>query len=172
MSCRSEAEKGNNMKKKYTIKDFFAGKCSILCNTKEEYDKMIELCEKKGIIWNAREKPKDYNAWERHAKKEIILMINFYNNGRMTYATPKEWEAFEHVKKRYKLLNFADVSPIIRQAYELHFTSNDGITTHAVFKVNGKVVKRSVAKCSPLDRFNFFIGVQTAFDRLKESKKA
>lgn len=156
------------MKKKYTIKDFFAGKCSILCNTKEEYDKMIELCEKKGIIWNAGEEPKDYNAWERHAKKEIILMINLYNNGRMNYATLREWEAHEFVKKQYELLNFADVCP----AYELHFTSNDGITTHAVFKVNGKVVKRCVAKCSPLDRFNFFIGVQTAFDRLKESKMA
>lgn len=157
------------MKKKYTIKDFFAGKCSILCNTKEEYDKVIELCEEKGVLWNAGEKAKECDGWSISG---TVLSINYHGNHRLTWASRKEWYLKARQDVRDKVVSFEELQSKSRPVYELHFTSNDGKTTHAVFKVNGKVIKRSLAKCSPLDRFNFFIGVQTAFDRLKESKKA
>lgn len=47
----------------------------------------------------------------------------------------------------------------------------DGKEVRAVFKVNGKVVKESVAKCHPDDRFNFKTGAEIAFSRLFEKKK-
>ena len=49
--------------------------------------------------------------------------------------------------------------------------SKDGKEVRAVFKVNGKVVKESVAKCHPDDRFNFKTGAEIAFSRLFEKQK-
>ena len=50
--------------------------------------------------------------------------------------------------------------------YELHITCNDGKTTNAVYKENGKIVKREKAVCAPSDTFDFAIGAQEAFDRV------
>lgn len=49
--------------------------------------------------------------------------------------------------------------------------SKRGKEVRAVFKVNGKTVKESVAKCHPDDRFNFKTGAEIAFSRLFEKKK-
>ena len=49
--------------------------------------------------------------------------------------------------------------------------SKHGKEVRAVFKANGKVVKESVAKCHPDDRFNFKTGAEIAFSRLFEKKK-
>lgn len=49
--------------------------------------------------------------------------------------------------------------------------SKHGKEVRAVFKANGKVVKKSVAKCHPDDRFNFKTGAEIAFERLFEKKK-
>lgn len=50
---------------------------------------------------------------------------------------------------------------------EIHITT-DGKTTYAVMRENGKVIKRSEAKCSPEDEFDFEVGAKLAFDRLFE----
>ncbi len=39
-----------------------------------------------------------------------------------------------------------------------HITCNDGKTTNAVYKVNGKIEKREKAVCSPSDTFDFATG--------------
>lgn len=49
--------------------------------------------------------------------------------------------------------------------------SKHGKEVRTVFKVNGKIVKESVAKCHPDDRFNFKTGAEIAFSRLFEKKK-
>lgn len=49
--------------------------------------------------------------------------------------------------------------------------SKRGKEVKAVFKVNGRIVKESVAKCHPDDRFNFKTGAEIAFSRLFEKKK-
>lgn len=49
--------------------------------------------------------------------------------------------------------------------------SKHGKEVRAVFKVNGNIVKESVAKCHPDDRFNFKTGAEIAFSRLFEKKK-
>lgn len=48
---------------------------------------------------------------------------------------------------------------------------DDGKTVYAEFKVNGKTVKMSMARCHPDDRYNFETGARIAFDRLFEKKK-
>ena len=48
--------------------------------------------------------------------------------------------------------------------------SKDGKEVRAVYKANGMVVKESVAKCHPDDRFNFKTGAEIAFSRLFEKK--
>lgn len=50
---------------------------------------------------------------------------------------------------------------------EIHITT-DGTNVHAILKRDGKVVKRSVAKCSPSDDFDFEAGAELAFHRLFE----
>lgn len=49
--------------------------------------------------------------------------------------------------------------------------SKDGKEVRAVFKANGRIVKESVAKCHPDDKFNFKTGAEIAFSRLFEKKK-
>lgn len=48
---------------------------------------------------------------------------------------------------------------------EIHITS-DGLTTHAVLKQGGKVVKRAKAVCNEKDTFDFFYGAGLAFSRI------
>lgn len=50
--------------------------------------------------------------------------------------------------------------------HSIHITCTDGKTTHAVKKVDGKIVARSKAVCCPTDEFNANIGAQLAFNRL------
>lgn len=49
--------------------------------------------------------------------------------------------------------------------------SRHGKEVRAEFKINGKIVKESVAQCHPDDRFNFKTGAQIAFERLFEKEK-
>lgn len=49
--------------------------------------------------------------------------------------------------------------------------TTDGTETLARRYVDGKVIDRAVAKCSPDDKFDFLIGAMLAFDRLVEEKK-
>lgn len=55
---------------------------------------------------------------------------------------------------------------------EIHITRK-GMEVHAVHKVNGKIVDRSLAKCNPADTFDFKIGSEIAYNRLfgKEPEK-
>lgn len=56
---------------------------------------------------------------------------------------------------------------LISASEEIHITVK-GDKTYAVLKENGKVTKRSVAKCSLNDDFNFETGAKVAFERLFE----
>ena len=65
--------------------------------------------------------------------------------------------------------NERDLKPIDEGAEIV--ISKHGKEVRAVFKVNGKVVKESVAKCHPEDRFNFKTGAKLAFERLFEKQR-
>lgn len=51
--------------------------------------------------------------------------------------------------------------------------TSDGKITTAIFTVDGKEVKKGIAKCSPEDKFNFKIGAELALERMwgKEEQK-
>lgn len=65
-------------------------------------------------------------------------------------------------------VNAADVE-LLPQSSSIHITTN-GTDTYAILKEDGKVVKKSVAKCSKDDKFDFKTGVNIAVDRLFEEK--
>ena len=50
--------------------------------------------------------------------------------------------------------------------YELHITCNDGKTTNAIYKVNGKIEKRTQAVCAPSDIYDFIKGADLAYQRI------
>ena len=54
--------------------------------------------------------------------------------------------------------------------YEIHITTKD-TTTHAVMKKDGEVIKRSMAKLHPDDKFDFEVGVNLCMGRLFEEEK-
>lgn len=58
------------------------------------------------------------------------------------------------------------VKPLHSDRHSIHITCTDGKATHAVKKVDGKIVARSKAVCCPTDEFNANIGAQLAFNRL------
>lgn len=53
---------------------------------------------------------------------------------------------------------------------ELHITVK-GRQTIAVYKQNGEVYARGIAKCAPEDEFDFFIGAALAIERAKAAKE-
>lgn len=53
----------------------------------------------------------------------------------------------------------------MNDSLSIHVTS-DGLTTHAVLKCGGKVVKRTKAVCNPSDRYSFRVGAELALERL------
>jgi len=62
--------------------------------------------------------------------------------------------------------NWYKFEPIAPDTYELHITCNDGKTTNAIYKRNGKIEKRTQAVCNPSDTFDFETGLRTAIDRM------
>lgn len=50
---------------------------------------------------------------------------------------------------------------------EIHITRKNQ-EVHAILKENGKVIKRTIAKCHPEDEFDFKMGSKLAYDRLFE----
>ncbi len=58
-----------------------------------------------------------------------------------------------------------DAKPASSPRHEIHITS-DGLTTHAVYKLDGKITKRTQAKCDPTDAYSFEQGAGLAYKRL------
>ena len=54
----------------------------------------------------------------------------------------------------------------VESNYSIHITCTDNKTTHAVKKVDGKIVARAMAVCCPSDTFDFAVGANLAYDRL------
>lgn len=54
-----------------------------------------------------------------------------------------------------------------REEPKHHITiTSDGKTTTAVFMVDGREIKKGIAKCSPEDKFNFKTGAELALERM------
>ena len=97
---------------------------------------------------------------------EIIKDLKGYkiiNNGGTVWCNGRQSE--EIVLSELRDYYGFEVVPEVTTC-ELHITCNDGKTTNAVYKVNGKIEKRTEAVCAPSDTFDFATGAQTAFDRV------
>ena len=62
-------------------------------------------------------------------------------------------------------VNARDIEIVSTDRHELHITS-DGITTNAVYKLNGKVEKTAKAVCCPSDTYSFNTGAELAINRV------
>lgn len=63
------------------------------------------------------------------------------------------------------LIESLEIEPVLNR-HELHITCADGITTNAVYKLNGKVAKTAKAVCCPSDTYNFNTGAELAINRV------
>jgi len=94
-------------------------------------------------------------TWKPYAKKEFIIKfigcfsVQFEEDGYFW-----SFEALEPVFDKHELIVFSK-----------------GPETVAVEKVNGKVVRKGVAKCSPHDEYKWEIGRNLALERLLEEYK-
>ncbi|MFR7590262.1 MAG: hypothetical protein ACLUVC_02370 [Longibaculum sp.] len=70
----------------------------------------------------------------------------------------------------YSGLDVRDFELINKSTQEIRVTVK-GSETIAVMKEDGNVIKRSTAKCSPQDKFNFETGAKLAIERLFENNK-
>lgn len=91
-------------------------------------------------------------------------------NGRLTDELGRVGDAslagtFEEWYKHCNWIDY-DFEQVTNARHEIHITCTDGKTTHAVKKVDGKIVARSKAVCCPSDTFDFAIGANLAYDRL------
>lgn len=67
----------------------------------------------------------------------------------------------------YQHVNICDVELLFRERNKHQITiTSDGKTTTAVFTVDGREVKKGIAKCSPEDKFNFKVGAELALERM------
>lgn len=73
------------------------------------------------------------------------------------------WERNNDAKE----IKLADLFDNNNYKQEIHITRKNQ-EVHAILKENGKVIKRTVAKCHPEDEFDFKVGSKLAYDRLFE----
>lgn len=137
----------------YTFQDFLNGTISVgFTNDKpDEVNEFLKRCEAEGIEW----KP-GVCATDVRPKCEIAYRI-VLEGGKLAWES-QSWYRFT---VPYPQLDMGDGG-----TYELHISCCDGKTTHAVYKRNGKIIQRTMARCNPDDKFDFAKGVAVAISRL------
>jgi hypothetical protein len=144
--------------KKYTMQDFISQKIAVTFDNEQEQKRFLMECEKAGMMTCSNEKP---TAW---TVKSFTLPIYKTDGGRlvMMFVDPGD-------QSKVPFSSFAFAQPATTPSHSIHITSN-GLTTHAVLKEGGKVVKCVKAVCSPNDTYDFLSGAGIAFDRLAGRK--
>lgn len=133
--------------KKYTIKDFLAGKVPVWCKTYTQKEKLMKACKENGIKWSSGRAIEDFEPY----LPVLVVKSNQLLHGKLDWY--KDAVYFDEI----------DLSPASR--YQI-IIECDGDTTTAKMIVNGKEVKQATAKRNPADKANWRIGAQVAFDRL------
>ena len=105
-------------------------------------------------------------------REEIVIQINRVGKSRI---------AFDVIKGNHPL-GWCDIGSYFEENLkplqeknanqkEIHITTDGVKNVYGVLKENGKVVKKTMAKCHPSDTFDFEIGVSVVMDRLLEKAK-
>ena len=134
---------------------------SVKCETAEEVKKVLKICKDINIKWvDGQIATKYYPRNENYPK-----ILNIGSNGISTCFING------HYSRRYDLCTANEfIEKIASGKQEIHITRK-GQEIHAILKENGKVIKRTVAKCHPEDEFDFKVGSKLAYDRLFEKER-
>lgn len=128
---------------------------SVKCETETEVKIVLKTCENLNIKWIEGQ-----IATKCYLKKGYPKIINIDSNGISTC------HVNDHYASRYSLCTVNDfIENLVPSKQEIHITRRKQ-EVHAILKENGKVVKRTVAKCHLEDEFDFKVGSKLAYDRL------
>ena len=137
--------------KKYTVKDFLAGKVAVKCVTDWQKETLLKACKEHGIFWL------NGTPVDELFPKYDVLSIN-PSMGKYSLGQGDSKPPFNEDIVDFHELSFPSHRTIV--------ITSDGDTTTAKMFVNGKEVNTTTAKRNPADKANWRIGAQTAFDRL------
>ena len=144
------------MSKKYTVKDWLDCKVAITFDSRKEFKRFVEMVKPYEIKWRSGRKPFGDDGY--YIFEEIVL----------GFLRGEERIASRGADKRYTCINFKDLD--LPNTQEIHITTDGIKNVYGVLQENGKVVKKTMAKCHPSDTFDFEIGVATVMDRLLEKE--
>ena len=121
-----------------------------------EANKLLSLFDSyEGIEWVDGHSPMEFKNYN------YPYYIYLRDGKTITYY----WKKNDNAKE----IKFADLFDNNNYKQEIHITRKNQ-EVHAILKENGKVTKRTVAKCHPEDEFDFKVGSKLAYDRLFEKK--
>lgn len=141
----------------YTIQDFIKKGIAVTFQNAAEQAEFLKECEKAGLRWYGEGVGEKATEFMPHIGNAIRFMTASGIN-RLLYDSEDWYNYLGYTVAPFTSFNFAP-----RQ--ELHITS-DGLTTHAVRKVDGKIVGRGKATCNPSDVYDFETGTWLAMARV------
>ncbi len=137
----------------YTMEDFKTKKIAVTFASDAERDAFLQECEKAGIAWRLGQKA---NEWTPTLPASTCVFVyNMDSDNALSYGILDG----RAKKENWQFIPFSAFS--FSPRHELHITT-DGLTTHAVYKIDGKIIKRSKATCSPADKYDFATGAKLA----------
>ena len=116
----------------------------ISCNSKEEYNSVLEKLEKLGCVWASGDKPTERGCYSKWCNK-ICVTKKVITTG--TYR-PSDYE-------QISADDYIGNKPIVIYRVGRNVVALDQNTN-----------KNAIAKCHPSDNFNFSVGAKIAFERL------
>lgn len=143
-----------------SMQDFIDKKIAVTFDSEDEQRRFLRECDKAGIERLGDRPVCDF----RTLKTSESLTCGFFvgEPNCLGYAN-STWHADHGVQVVPFSSFFFPSEPYPRR--EIHITS-DGLTTHAVYKLDGKVIKRSKATCNPNDKYDYEVGARLAMYRL------
>jgi len=146
-------------KKMYTMEDFKSKKIAVTFQSADEQKKFLTACEKSGMVWIQGQKASGYIP---HAGSAITLNgSSIFGKGLGSYTSAERAKAAGQTIVPASAFDFMQAIPFS----EIHITS-DGKVTHGIYKVDGKVAKRTEARCMDGDVYKFFTGADVAFRKI------
>lgn len=146
----------------YTIKDFRKGNILVTFENKKEILAFLNECDRQGIRWKSGHRATDVKkVLPSHDKTEVL---DYILKRTIVYDIFGLGTRYVEDAHQGRCIKFSDFD-FAKSDEEIHITRK-GSEVHGILKKDGKVIRRSVAKCSPEDEFNFHTGAELAFNRL------
>jgi hypothetical protein len=147
----------------YTFDDFLAGRIGIRCDTREQYDRLMQECEKRGIRWPSSRSATfaSYDETNHAGKKRTKIAIR---GNKLYYRCD-----YDQLDDCIEAVPFSIIFPAT-STRKIVITTDGRVTTARL--IDGKrTIKTATATCSPEDEFNFEYGAALACSRLTLSPK-